>query len=87
MTETTLIPPRRTGWSLLLHNRLAAFGLLLLAVTLLSALIAPLLPLPDPDATDLLQRLAPPLTPGHLLGTDALGRDMLSRLLWAPACR
>lgn len=82
MTETTLIPPRRTGWSLLLHNRLAAFGLLLLAVTLLSALIAPLLPLPDPDATDLLQRLAPPLTPGHLLGTDALGRDMLSRLLW-----
>lgn len=82
MTETTLIPPRRTGWALLLHNRLAAFGLLLLAVTLLSALIAPLLPLPDPDATDLLQRLAPPLTPGHLLGTDALGRDMLSRLLW-----
>lgn len=82
MTETTLIPPRRTAWSLLLHNRLAAFGLLLLAVTLLSALIAPLLPLPDPDATDLLQRLAPPLTPGHLLGTDALGRDMLSRLLW-----
>ncbi|WP_338512458.1 dipeptide/oligopeptide/nickel ABC transporter permease/ATP-binding protein [Erwinia aphidicola] len=82
MTETTLIPPRRTGWALLLHNRLAAFGLLLLVVTLLSALIAPLLPLPDPDATDLLQRLAPPLTPGHLLGTDALGRDMLSRLLW-----
>ncbi|WP_288500119.1 dipeptide/oligopeptide/nickel ABC transporter permease/ATP-binding protein [uncultured Erwinia sp.] len=82
MTETTLIPPRRTGWALLLHNRLAAFGLLLLAVTLLSALIALLLPLPDPDATDLLQRLAPPLTPGHLLGTDALGRDMLSRLLW-----
>lgn len=82
MTETTLIPPRRTAWSLLLHNRLAAFGLLLLAVTLLSTLIAPLLPLPDPDATDLLQRLAPPLTPGHLLGTDALGRDMLSRLLW-----
>ena len=82
MTDATFIPTRRSAWALLLHNRLAAFGLLLLAITLLTALLAPLLPLPDPDATDLLQRLAPPLTPGHLLGTDALGRDMLSRLLW-----
>ncbi|BCQ33997.1 dipeptide/oligopeptide/nickel ABC transporter permease/ATP-binding protein [Erwinia rhapontici] len=82
MTTSTTLPTRRSSWSLLLHNRLAALGLLLLAITLTAAFIAPLLPLPDPDATDLLQRLAPPLTPGHLLGTDALGRDMLSRLLW-----
>ncbi|HBQ79556.1 MAG TPA: peptide ABC transporter permease, partial [Erwinia persicina] len=71
MTVNTSPPARRTGWSLLLHNRLAALGLLLLIVTITAALLAPLLPLPDPDATDLLKRLAPPLTPGHLLGTDA----------------
>ena len=73
---------RRSGLSLLLHNRLASLGALILLLAAAAALAAPWLPLPDPDATNLLQRLAPPLTPGHLLGTDGLGRDMLSRLLW-----
>ncbi|OON39819.1 peptide ABC transporter permease [Izhakiella australiensis] len=68
--------------SLLLANRLATLGLIILLLTLLTALCAPLLPLADPDATNLLQRLLPPLSPGHLLGTDPLGRDVLSRLIW-----
>jgi peptide/nickel transport system permease protein len=38
--------------------------------------------LPDPDATAPADRLLRPLAEGHLLGTDALGRDILSRLLW-----
>jgi peptide/nickel transport system permease protein len=38
------------------------------------------LPLADPDDQDLVHRLAPPFTAGHLLGTDGLGRDILSRL-------
>jgi len=35
----------------------------------------------DPYATDLLHRLVPPGAPGHPLGTDQLGRDLLSRVL------
>jgi peptide/nickel transport system permease protein len=56
-----------------------AGGLLLFVVAV--ALLAPWLPLPDPYATDLTQRLAPPGTGGHWLGTDHLGRDVLARLL------
>ncbi len=44
--------------------------------------LVPVLPLPDPDATAPADRLKPVLTAGHLLGTDQLGRDILSRLLW-----
>ncbi|MFC9835764.1 ABC transporter permease [Rhodococcus sp. NPDC127530] len=44
--------------------------------------LAQLLPLPSPDATDLAQRRLPPLTDGHLFGTDQLGRDLLSRVLY-----
>ncbi|MEX1057940.1 MAG: dipeptide/oligopeptide/nickel ABC transporter permease/ATP-binding protein, partial [Natronospirillum sp.] len=46
------------------------------------ALITPWLPLHGPNATLLSNRLMPPLSDGHLLGTDQLGRDILSRLLW-----
>ncbi|ROR07613.1 dipeptide/oligopeptide/nickel ABC transporter permease/ATP-binding protein [Erwinia sp. JUb26] len=73
---------RPSLWSLLLANRLATLGLIILLLTAIVALCAPLLPLADPDATNLLQRLLPPLSPGHLLGTDPLGRDVLSRLIW-----
>ncbi|MEX0760113.1 MAG: dipeptide/oligopeptide/nickel ABC transporter permease/ATP-binding protein, partial [Tistlia sp.] len=80
-------PPRRdrsrpSAWRLLLNNRLAAAGLLLLALVLLLALAVPLLPLQPPDATAPADRLLRPFTEGHLLGTDELGRDLLSRLLW-----
>ncbi len=43
--------------------------------------LARVLPLPDPNAQDLSQRRLPPLTGGHLFGTDALGRDLLSLVL------
>lgn len=66
----------------LLHNRLAVLGGAVLAVVLLVSLAAPILPLPDPAATHLSARLLPPGTDGHLLGTDLLGRDILSRLVW-----
>ncbi|MEC9244494.1 MAG: dipeptide/oligopeptide/nickel ABC transporter permease/ATP-binding protein [Pseudomonadota bacterium] len=67
---------------LLLNNTLAASGLVLLVLIIAAALLAPLLPLPDPDATAPANRLLRPLSEGHLLGTDALGRDILSRLVW-----
>ncbi|EMF0917868.1 MULTISPECIES: dipeptide/oligopeptide/nickel ABC transporter permease/ATP-binding protein [Providencia] len=81
---TPVIQPRyrQSAWSLLMTNRLAALGLAILLVIMLSALLAPWLPLPDPDKTDLINRLLPVFSSGHVLGTDHLGRDILSRLLW-----
>ena len=67
---------------LMLNNRLATAGLLVLVLMVALALIAPLLPLHDPDITSPANRLLRPLSQGHLLGTDALGRDILSRLVW-----
>jgi peptide/nickel transport system permease protein len=54
---------------------------LALAICLL-ALLVPLLHLQDPTAGSLGQRLLPPGTAGHPLGTDGQGRDLVSRLLW-----
>src|SRR5690606_14025815 len=56
--------------------------LFVLGFVVLLALLAPVLPLPDPDITDQPNRLLLPLSPGHLLGTDHLGRDILARLIW-----
>ena len=64
------------------RNQLALLALIVLAGAVLAACLAPYLPLADPDAVDTVQRLKPPFTPGHLLGTDEFGRDLLSRLVW-----
>jgi peptide/nickel transport system permease protein len=68
---------RRAG-----RNRLALLALLVLLGVVLAACLAPYLPLADPDTVDTANRLRPVLTPGHLLGTDEFGRDLLSRLVW-----
>jgi len=75
-------PSRPSPLRLLLANPLGAMGAYVLAAVFLLALAVPLLPLPDPNATDPAIRLQTVLASGHLLGTDALGRDMFSRLLW-----
>ena len=64
------------------RNQLALLALVVLAGVVLAACLAPYLPLADPDAVDTVQRLRPPFTLGHLLGTDEFGRDLLSRLVW-----
>ena len=73
---------RPTAWRLLMNNRLAAAGFYLIALIVLVALLAPLLPLHDPNVTSPANRLRPILADDHLLGTDHLGRDVLSRLVW-----
>jgi peptide/nickel transport system permease protein len=62
-------------------------GALITAATLLVALFAPLLAPHDPFALDLGRRLVPPFwmegsRPEHFLGTDQIGRDYLSRLIY-----
>ncbi len=59
-----------------------AAGLLLLGLLVALALLGGLLDLPPPERMNLLARLAPP-APGHPLGTDHLGRDVLARLVAA----
>lgn len=73
---------KASTWRRFLGNRLAAAGLVVVAAVALLALLAPILPIQGPAATDLSARLQPIGTPDHLLGTDKLGRDILSRLLW-----
>jgi peptide/nickel transport system permease protein len=87
MTEIAITTPppasvRRGNWQLLMANRLAAAGLFIFGFIVILALLAPILPIPDPDITDQPNRLLPPLSEGHLLGTDHLGRDIVSRLIW-----
>ncbi len=60
----------------------ALFGLGLVAVMAVLAVLAPWLAPRDPDAIDTARRLAPILTAGYPLGTDEFGRDLLSRLLY-----
>jgi peptide/nickel transport system permease protein len=58
-------------------------GAILVLLTILSAVFAPLLTPYDPTAQDLFHALASPGTPGHPLGTDQFGRDTMSRLLYS----
>lgn len=63
------------------HQPLAIAGLLLLALFAAVALLAPLLAPYDPAAIDLYHRLASP-SAAHWFGTDELGRDIFSRILY-----
>jgi peptide/nickel transport system permease protein len=56
-------------------------GAICTLVVVLPILLAGWLPLAGPDDQDLGNRRLPPLTDGHLFGTDQLGRDLLSRVL------
>jgi peptide/nickel transport system permease protein len=60
-------------------------GLLLVVFLVLLTLSSFVLPLEDPTAMDVLAQLKPPGTPGHPLGTDAFGRDLLSRVIHGAA--
>ena len=57
-------------------------GAALLVTVIVVTLAAPLITSYDPNEIDPLNPLAPPLTPGHVLGTDNFGRDILSRILY-----
>ena len=63
------------------HPRVMAAASLV-ALLFLVALLAPVISPHDPIATEPDNSYLPPLSPAHLLGTDELGRDLLSRTLW-----
>ncbi len=75
------------AWGRLRKNRLAVVGLILVLWLLFVGIFGPLLAPYPYSQQDLKAVFAagggplPPLSPGHILGTDQLGRDLLSRLL------
>ncbi|MEO8119716.1 MAG: ABC transporter permease subunit [Rhodoferax sp.] len=93
MNTTVLNPaaapphPLREFWSYFSANKGAVAGLVIVVVVLLMAAFAPLIAPYSPDLTDPTVFLTPPFwqsggSSAHLLGTDAIGRDILSRLIF-----
>ncbi len=73
---------RRVGEQLL-RDRLTLSVMLLLSVIIIMVLAAPLFATHDPTVGSVLKRLKSPGYPGHWLGTDEVGRDLWSRILYA----
>lgn len=68
-------------WKKMRANPAALLGGAIVLFFVVIALLAPILPIPEPTATDWLAvRKAPSLA--HLFGTDEIGRDVLSRMIW-----
>jgi peptide/nickel transport system permease protein len=72
---------QREFWARLKRNRMAMTGLALVLGLFVVSIFAPWLAPYDPNLIDLKQVLMPP-SPAHYLGTDTLGRDVLSRIIF-----
>jgi len=84
LTRTASQPVRAQRWKIMrraARTRLAPFGAAVMLLAVLIALGAPLVAPHDPLAQNLGNTLAPPGRE-HLLGTDNVGRDVLSRVIW-----
>ena len=84
-SQTQTIQPRERRlagfWRRFKRNKLAVVGLVIVAVMLLTALLAPLIAPKDPQAQNYALTLQPPGV-GGLLGTDSLGSDVFSRVVF-----
>jgi peptide/nickel transport system permease protein len=69
-------------WRTFRRDKAALFGGIIILLTFLIALFAPVLAPADPLKQDAAERLQPIGAPGHPLGTDTNGRDILSRLIY-----
>lgn len=65
----------------LLGNPSSGFGLVVITILLLTALVAPLIAPYEPNVINLNNVLQPP-NPAHWFGTDELGRDIMSRIIY-----
>ncbi len=87
VSHPVITPVRSAGYwqnvgARLVRDKTAMAAAAVLLLLLLAAIFAPLVAPLDPLEGRLVNRLKPIGTPGHVLGTDELGRDMLSRLIW-----
>lgn len=79
---STELTPTRETWYRLRQNTGAMAGLVIILVFVLVAIFAPLLAPDDPAAQVIANRKTTPLTGGYILGSDNLGRDLLSRIIY-----
>ena len=63
-------------------NKPALIGALVVLALFMISWLAPVISPHDPAKINVTQRFKPPGTPGHPLGTDSLGRDVMSRMIW-----
>jgi peptide/nickel transport system permease protein len=87
LEESLVLPEETIGtWTLafrrLRHHKLAMLGLAVLIFFMIASLLAPVIAPYPYDAIDLQNRLSPP-SRAHLFGTDDLGRDTFTRILYA----
>ncbi|SET68444.1 ABC transporter permease [Paenibacillus sp. NFR01] len=75
--------PWKTLWKKFSRNPYAMSGLAVLLFFVIIGILAPVLTKYDPAAIDLMFANLKPGAAGHLLGTDELGRDILTRLLYS----
>lgn len=73
--------PLQRFWRNLSRNPITLWGLVIIVIMLLVALLSPSLAPHEPDMVNLAERLQPPSVT-HLLGTDQFGRDILSRIIY-----
>ena len=73
--------PGRIAWRKLRRNKLAMFGLIMLVIIVTLVALAPVLATHSRDAIEMFSIEKPP-SEKHLLGTDDIGRDVFSRLLY-----
>jgi peptide/nickel transport system permease protein len=81
-TQVTSFPFVKGIRRVVLRNPLGFASAVFLTLLLICAALAPVLIRIDPNAGSLYERMLPPGSAGHLLGTDALGRDVAARLLY-----
>jgi len=70
------------AWMKMRSNKFAIVGLIILTILIIIAIFAPLIAPYEPNEMDLGNALQSLGSPGHILGTDELGRDTLSRLIF-----
>jgi peptide/nickel transport system permease protein len=79
-------PPKYNEWKRIIRvfyrRKLALIGLVIILLLIAMAIFAPLLAPYDPYETEITNKLAPPSSV-HWLGTDSVGRDTLSRIIYA----
>lgn len=85
LEEDLISQPKYSEWRRILKvffgRKLAVIGLVLILLLIMTAIFAPFLAPYDPYKMDIVQKLAPP-SREHLLGTDPIGRDVLSRIIY-----